>query len=41
MRGELDLEAVTDGGVELFQGYRERAEANGVATDDPVLDRCR
>jgi len=32
---------VEDGGVELFDSYREMAEANGVDPDDPVLDRCR
>lgn len=30
-----------DGGIELFDDYREMAEANGVDADDPVLRRCR
>ena len=41
MSGKIDLDAVTDGGAELFGSYREMAEANGVAPDDPVLARCR
>lgn len=38
---EVDLNQVTDGGSELFQSYREMAEANGVDADDPVLRQCR
>ena len=41
MQGKLDLDAVSDGGVELFGSYREMAEANGVAPGDPVLAKCR
>ena len=32
---------VHDGGVALFESYREMAQANGVAPDDPVLTPCR
>lgn len=41
MRGDLDYAAVHDGGVELHDSYRTMAVANGVAPDDPALDRCR
>lgn len=41
MNGRVDLSRVSDGGVELFDSYREMAVANGVDPDDPVLDRCR
>lgn len=41
MAGEVDLESVSDGGVELFGSYREMAEANGVEADDTVLGPCR
>lgn len=37
----IDLDEVTDGGVELFTSYREMAEANGLAPDDPTLGPCR
>lgn len=32
---------VSDGGLELWDSYREMAEANGVEPDDPVLRKCR
>ncbi|WP_455233403.1 DUF6283 family protein [Geopseudomonas aromaticivorans] len=32
---------VSDAGLELFDGYREMAIANGVDPDDPVLALCR
>ena len=41
IKGEIDLRTVCDGGVELFDSYRDMAEANGVAADDPVLEPCR
>jgi len=37
----LDLDEVTDGGLELFASYRAMAVANGVASDDPALERIR
>lgn len=39
-RGAINPEEVTSD-VELFDSYREMAEANGVDPDDPVLRRCR
>ena len=39
--GEIEPAAVSDGGADLFDGYREMAEANGVEPDDPALRRCR
>lgn len=39
--GIVDMHEVSDGGVEVFESYRAMAEANGVAPDDPVLERCR
>ena len=39
--GRIDFGSITDGGLELFQNYREMAEANGVSSDDPVLQPCR
>ena len=41
MSGRIDLNAVSDDGLELFESYRAMAEANGVESDDPVLMRCR
>lgn len=41
MRGEIDLDQVTDGGHELHDSYREMAIANGVDPDDPRIRRCR
>ncbi|WP_278468151.1 DUF6283 family protein [Stutzerimonas balearica] len=40
LTGEIqgDLE---EGGLELFESYREMAIANGVDPDDPVLAQCR
>jgi|SRR5690554_3104878 len=32
---------VSDGGLDLFENYREMATANGVDPDDPVLSPCR
>lgn len=39
--GAIDLSSVSDGGVELFDSYREMAVANGVDPDDQVLQPCR
>lgn len=39
MKGEWT--DASDGGHELFDSYRAMAEANGVPSDDPVLERCR
>lgn len=41
MKGEIDDDALTDGGHDLFDSYREMAEANGVPSDDPILTPCR
>lgn len=38
--GQVDLFLIKSD-VELFDSYREMAEANGVSPDDPVLRRCR
>ncbi len=38
--GDLDLREVSSD-VELYDSYREMAEANGVDPDDPVLRPCR
>lgn len=40
-RGRINFDAITDDGLELFNSYREMAEANGVSADDPVLRSCR
>lgn len=32
---------VKDGGIALFDSYREMAIANGVAPEDQILQRCR
>ncbi len=39
IRGEIP--DVEDGGIELFDNYREMAIANGVDSDDPSLGPCR
>lgn len=41
MNGRIDLDAVSDGGVPLYESYRAMAEANGVSPDDPALAQCR
>lgn len=41
MKGEIDPEQISDGGLELHESYRAMAEANGVEPGDPALDRCR
>lgn len=41
MTGRLDLSRLHDGGVSLYDSYREMAEANGVPADDPALKPCR
>ena len=41
MSGRIDLDAVSDDGLELFDSYRAMAEANGVEPEDPALARCR
>ncbi len=41
MTGHLDPNKVSDGGADLFDNYREMAEANGVPADDPALKNCR
>lgn len=38
---KIDLQAVSDDGFQLFESYREMAEANGVPPDDPILAPCR
>jgi hypothetical protein len=39
--GAINLQQVTDGGVELFFSYREMAIANGVSPSNPALRKCR
>ena len=39
--GEIDYDAISDGGHELHADYRAMAEANGVDPEDPVLGPCR
>lgn len=39
--GRYDPEKVSDGGVELYDGYRSMAIANGVPADDPAIEHCR
>lgn len=39
--GKYDFSSISDGGVELFDNYREMAEANGVPSNDPALRACR
>jgi hypothetical protein len=41
IRGRLEFSKVSDGGAPLYASYRAMAIANGVAPDDPVLERCR
>lgn len=41
IQGTIDMEQVSDGGVELFDSYAEMAVANGVDPDDPILSPCR
>lgn len=39
--GRYDPTQVHDGGVELYEGYRSMAIANGVPPDDPAIAHCR
>lgn len=39
--GAIDIEQVSDGGLDLHASYRAMAVANGVAPDDPILALCR
>lgn len=41
MQGEINLDEVHDGGLELHEDYRAMAVANGVPEDDPVIAPCR
>lgn len=41
IKGELDVDQVSDGGVKLFSGYVQMAVANGVPRRDPALRNCR
>ena len=41
IRGDVELDQVSDGGHLLHQSYRAMAMANGVAVDDPALVLCR
>ena len=41
INGELDMNQVSDGGVDLFDSYAEMAIANGVDPEDPILKPCR
>ena len=40
-KGVIDLAAVSDGGHELHDSYRDMAVANGVPPDDPAIADCR
>ncbi len=40
-KGLIDLREVHDGGAELYENYREMAEANGVDRKDKSLEDCR
>lgn len=40
MKGKI-ADDVSDAGIDLFDSYRDMAEANGVDPDDPVLSPCR
>lgn len=40
-KDRIELERVTDGGLPLYESYREMAIANGVDPDDPVLRPVR
>ena len=40
-RGDIDFEVLNDGGLELYNSYREMAIANGVPADDASLESCR
>ncbi len=41
MSGKIDFASISDDGLELFESYRDMAEANGVSPNDPVLRQCR
>lgn len=41
LRGEIDMESVSDGGHVLHDDYRSMAIANGVPADHPGLSHCR
>ena len=41
MKREVNLDDISDGGLDLFDSYKEMAIANGVSPDDPVLQNCR
>lgn len=41
IKGEWDFDAVSDGGLDLWQSYRAMAVANGVDPDHPALVPCR
>ena len=40
-KGSYDFSQISDDGSELFDSYREMAEANGVSPNDPTLRACR
>jgi hypothetical protein len=41
LKGEIDLDDVSDGGHELFDNYKEMAITNGVSPDDDCLKLSR
>lgn len=41
MQGDLDIDAVSDGGHDLHPNYRSMAIANGVDPDDERIEPCR
>ena len=38
---EIDFGSLNDGGIELYENYKEMAVANGVDPDDEALRPCR
>lgn len=41
LKGDFRWDDVSDGDADLFESYRDMAEANGVDPDDPVLGPTR
>lgn len=41
MQDRYDPEIVSDRGIDLYEGYRSMAIANGVDPDDPAIAPCR
>ncbi len=41
LRGKIDLDKLSENGVELHENYKAMAVANGCSPQDPVLAPCR